>query len=145
MRMHRTLSGVIVSALLGLAPLGMAVSAEASEVGVVQRQAVSQAAADDKPTRKVTSDIVESKRNKQVLKGKVSPDYGMQPVIIQKRNCLRKSCKWHRFAKVETNKKGGYRSGVTAPRQGYDYWRAKVARSDGYAVSYSRVWRTYTI
>lgn len=144
MRMHRALSGLIVTALLGLAPLGLASSAEASEAGVVKRQAVSQAAG-DLPKRKVTAKIIEPRRNKLVLKGMVGGDYGNKPVLIQKRNCLRASCKWHQHAKVRTNKRGQYRSGVTAPRNGYDYWRAKVAKSGGYGVSYSKVWRTYSL
>ena len=145
MRMHRILSGLIVTALLGVAPLGIATSADASEAGAVQRQAVSQAAAGVKPKHKVTSNIIEPRRNKLVFKGKVSPNYGKKLVLIQKRNCDRKSCKWHKFAKVKTNKKGQYRSRITAPRTGRDYWRAKVPGSRRYAVSYSAVYYTYTL
>jgi hypothetical protein len=145
MRMHRTLSGLIVTALLGAAPLGIATSADASESVAVQRQAVSQAAAGDKPKHKVTSNVIEPKRNKLILKGKVSPNYGKKPVLIQKKNCDRKSCKWHKFAKVKTNRKGQFRSRITAPRNGRDYWRAKVAPSRRYAVSYSAVYYTYTL
>ena len=144
MRMNRTTSGLVVAALLGLAPLGMATSAEASEAGVVKRQAVSQAAG-DKPKRKVSSKIVETKRNKLILKGNVSPGHAKAPVYIQKRNCLKKKCDWYQFNKVQTNKKGGYSSRVTAPRRDYDYWRAKVKAHGGYATSYSEAWRTYTI
>jgi len=34
---------------------------------------------------------------------------------------------------------------VSAPRKGYDYWRAMVRKHDGYRRSYSEVWRTYTV
>lgn len=144
MRVHRTLSGVIVTALLGLAPLGVATSAEAAEASVVERQAVSQAAG-DKPKREVSSKIVEQKGNKLVLKGNVSPGHAQKPVIIQKRNCKKPKCNWYQFNKVRTNEKGGYSSRVTAPRNGYDYWRAKVKAHGGYGTSYSQEYRTYTI
>ncbi len=144
MRMHRTLSGLIVTALVGLAPLTLASSAEAAEASVVKRQPVSQAAA-AKPKREVSSKIVETKRNKLLLKGNVSPGHTKAPVYIQKRNCMKKKCNWYQFNKVQTNKKGGFSSRVTAPRNGYDYWRAKVKAHGGYGTSYSEAWRTYTI
>lgn len=142
--MHRTLSGLIVTALLGLAPLSMATSANAAEASVVKRQPVTQAAG-DRPKREVSSKIVEAKGNKLLLKGNVNPGHAEKPVFIQKRNCLKKSCNWYQFNKVRTNRKGGYSSRVTAPRNGYDYWRAKVKAHGGYATSYSEAWRTYTI
>lgn len=145
MRMHRTLSGLIVTALLGVAPLGLAASADASEAVAVQRQASSQATVGDKPKHRVTSNVIEPRRNKLVFKGKVSPNYAKKPVLIQKKNCNRASCKWHKFAKVKTNRKGQFRQRITAPRTGRDYWRAKVAPSRTYAVSYSAVYYTYTL
>lgn len=144
MRMHRTLAGLIVTALLGLAPLGLATSAEAAEAGVVKRQAAIQAAG-DRPKREVSSNIVEAKRNRLILRGNVSPGHANAPVFIQKRNCMKPRCNWYQFNKVQTNKKGGYSSRVTAPRKGYDFWRAKVKAHGGYATSYSEAWRTYTI
>jgi len=144
MRIHRTLAGLIVPALLGLAPLGLATSSEASEASVVKRQAAIQAAG-ARPEREVSSKIVETQRNKLILKGNVNPGHAEKSVFIQKRNCLKQNCNWYQFNKVQTNKKGGYSSRVTAPRKGYDYWRAKVKAHGGYATSYSEAWRTYTI
>ena len=144
MKLHRTLSGLMVTALMGLAPLGLATSATASEASVVKRQPVSQAAG-DKPKREISAKIVETKRNKLILKGNVSPGHAQKSVFIQKRNCMKKKCNWYQFNKVQTNKKGGFSSRVTAPRNGYDFWRAKVKAHGGYGTSYSEKWRTYTI
>lgn len=98
----------------------------------------------DLPQRTISSKIVE-KRNQLVFKGNVSPGHTHSPVFIQKRDCLKKKCDWHKFAKVTTNDNGGFHSRVTAPRRGSDYWRAMVKAHDGYATSYSQVWRTYTV
>lgn len=142
MRMHRTLSGLVGAALIGVAPLSLATTADAAEAEVVELTAVSTAAG-DLPKRKVSSKIIETKRNRLIFKGNVSPGHARKPVFIQKRNCLKRSCDWHKFNKVITNKRGGFSSRVTAPRKGYDYWRAKVRAHGGYGTSYSEAWRTY--
>ena len=140
--MNRALSGLVVTALVGLAPMATASAAEAAEASVVQRAAVSQAA-ETKPKRTVSSKIVQTERNTLVFKGNVSPGHARKPVFIQKRNCWKKKCAWYLHKKVKTNKKGGFSSPVTAPRKGSDYWRAKVRAHGGYGTSYSRAWRTY--
>lgn len=144
MRFKHTLSGLVVTALVGLAPMATAPTATAAEASVVDRAAVSRAA-ETKPKRTISSKIVETKRNRLVFKGNVSPGHARKPVFIQKRDCKKPRCDWHLHNKVRTNKKGGFSSRVTAPRKGYDYWRAKVKAHGGYGTSYSDVWRTYTI
>ena len=144
MRFKHALSGLVVTTLVGLAPLATAATAGAAEASVVQRAAVSQAA-ETKPKRTISSKIVETKRNTLVFKGNVSPGHAQKPVFIQKRNCKKPKCNWYLHKKVRTNKKGGFSSQVTAPRKGYDFWRAKVKAHGGYGTSYSDVWRTYTI
>jgi hypothetical protein len=127
MSLHRTLAGSVVTALLALGPVAVTAPAGAAL-----------------PDREISAKVVE-KRNKLIFKGKVKPDYANKKVIIQKRNCLKKKCKWHQHDTVKTNKKGGFNSRITAPRKGYDYWRAKVNKQGDYGTSYSEVWRTYTI
>lgn len=95
------------------------------------------------PKRTVSSKVVETKDNRLVFKGNVNPGHARKPVFVQKRDCLKKKCDWHKFKKVRTNKKGGFHARITAPRKGYDYFRAKVRKHGGYATSYSEVWRTY--
>lgn len=141
MLVRRTLSGLVGAALLGVAPLSLSTPADAAEAELVGRTAV--AATGELPKRKVSSKIVETKRNKLIFRGNVSPGHARKPVFIQKRNCLKRSCDWHKFNKVTTNRRGGFSSRVTAPRKGYDYWRAKVRAHGGYGTSYSEAWRTY--
>ena len=143
MPFKHTLSGLVVTALVGLAPMAAASAATAAEASVVERAAVS-GAAETRPKRTVSSKIVE-KRNRLYFKGNVSPGHARKPVFIQKRDCKKPRCDWHLHNKVRTNKKGGFSSRVSAPRKGYDYWRAKVKAHGGYGTSYSDVWRTYTI
>ena len=97
------------------------------------------------PERTISSKIVETKDNRLIFKGNVSPGHARKPVFIQKRDCLKPRCDWKMFKKVKTNRKGGFHARVTAPRLAYDYWRAKVRKHGGYRTSYSEVWRTYTV
>ena len=143
MRVHRTLSGLVVASLMGLGPVASATSAHADEARAGESHAVSRTAG-DLPRRKVSSRVVE-KRNQLILRGEVSPGHARKVVFIQKRDCRQKRCDWYRFATVTSTRRGAYQSPITAPRHGYDYWRARVKGYDGYAASYSRVWRTYTV
>lgn len=96
------------------------------------------------PKREISSRIQDSD-NRLVFRGNVSPGHAGKPVFIQKKKCKAERCAWRKFVKVTTNDTGGFRARVTAPRDGYWYWRAKVRKHDGYATSYSDVWRTFVI
>ena len=130
----RTGLALVVSGALLVAPLALA-----GPSGAVAQ------AAGKLPKRTVSSTIVETEDNRLIFRGNVSPGHARKPVLIQKRGCLKPRCDWHLFKKVRTKRKGGFHARVTAPRKGYDYWRAKVRRHDGYRTSYSEVWRTYVV
>lgn len=143
MRMRRILIDVVALALLGLAPLSLAGTASAAEAEIVDRASTASSAR-ALPKRDIASNIAD-KGNRLIFKGNVNPGHAHKAVFIQKKACKGERCDWHKFKRVETNDKGGFRARITAPRDGYWYWRAKVKAHGGYGTSYSDVWRTYTI
>jgi hypothetical protein len=98
--------------------------------------------ADGKPMRNLHDAIVK-KHGKLFFKGRVDPGHG--PVVVQKKECAKPHCTWHRFKQVRSHgprEKWSVR--VFAPRRGNWYWRAYVKPYGGYAKSWSHVWKTYT-
>ena len=94
------------------------------------------------PERTITSKVTDTK-NQLTLRGNVSPGHAGGEVVVQRQKCGDDACDWRRWAVVIANDSGGFRSRIDAPREGSWYWRAKVAGYDGYATSYSQVWRTF--
>lgn len=98
----------------------------------------------DLPPRTVDTKVVLNDKNQLVMRGDVTPGHAHRWVFVQKKNCRKSSCPWHAWSRVETNGHGKFRARIAAPRSGSDYFRARVPQHDGYATSYSRVWRTWT-
>ncbi|WP_133058950.1 MULTISPECIES: hypothetical protein [unclassified Nocardioides] len=96
-----------------------------------------------KPHRDLHDTIVK-KRGKLYFKGRVDPGHG--PVVVQKKACASKHCKWKRFTKVATHgPKEKWSVHLPAPRHGNWYWRGYVKAYGGYAKSWTGKWKTYTL
>ncbi len=122
--------------------IASALVAAALAVGPVALGAGAAVATQGAPARTVGAEVVQVRRH-LVMQGKVSDDYANKLVYIQKKTCKAARCPWKNFAKVRTNANSKYKHGITAPRRGSWYWRAKVKASGGFAESYSSVWRTF--
>lgn len=100
------------------------------------------ARAGDKPVRDL-HDSIDKRRGKLFFHGRVSPGHG--PVVVQKKTCAKKSCKWKVFKKVPTRgPKEKWEVRVYAPKHGNWYWRGYVKAYGGYAKSWTNVYKTYT-
>ena len=143
--MRNFLTGLIAIALLGVVPVALAGSpASAGTATAVHHPAGSAeaSAARALPRREITSKVVRVKGDKLRFKGNVSPGHVFKSVFIMKRDCIRR-CEWHVFNKVKTDRDGRFRSPITAPKHGSDYFRAMVKKHGGYARSFSDIWRTF--
>jgi len=142
--MRRILTGLITVAMLGVAPVSLvAGSASAGTPSAVSASTASgSTSARALPRREITSKVVRVRGNHLRFKGNVSPGHVGKTVFIMKRECIRR-CQWHVFNKVKTDRDGRFRSPITAPRRGSDYFRAMVKKHGGYAKSYSDIWRTF--
>jgi hypothetical protein len=142
--MRKILTGLIAITLLGVVPVALAGSpASAGTAAAVNTAGSAEASASRAlPRREITSKVVRVKGNKLRFKGNVSPGHVFKTVFIMKRDCIRR-CQWHVFNKVKTDRDGRFRSPVTAPKRGSDYFRAMVRKHGGYARSYSDIWRTF--
>jgi hypothetical protein len=97
--------------------------------------------AGDKPTRSLHDAIVK-KHGKLIFQGRVDPGHG--PVYVQKKDCRKQRCPWHKFKRVTTHgPKDHWQVRVFAPRHNNWYWRAYVKSYGGYTKSWSHVWKTY--
>jgi hypothetical protein len=143
--MRRILTGLIAVTLLGVAPVSLAAgSASAGTPSAAQATSASRStSARALPRREITSKVLRVRGNNLRFKGNVSPGHVNKSVFIMKRDCIRR-CQWHVFNKVKTDRDGRFRSPISAPRRGSDYFRAMVKKHGGYARSYSDIWRTFT-
>jgi len=142
MKAQRILVGLIGTALLGIVPASVVAGEAAAQTVTAHTVTAGHTSGRAVKHRKVTSHVIRVRGNNLVFKGKVSPRFKHKFVYIQKRNCVR-GCHWRVWNKVVTDRFGHYRSPVSAPRHGSDYWRAKVNKQGGFAASYSAIWRTF--
>jgi hypothetical protein len=61
---------------------------------------------------------------------------------VQRKTC--KSCAWKVYDKQRTGSNGSWKFQVAAPRNGYWYYRARVAGTTDYVTSYSTVFQAYS-
>jgi hypothetical protein len=146
MKPYRILIGLIASTLLGIVPLSAVTAPTSARPTAPAAQAASVSDeghhARQLPKRHVSSTIVRKGRHHLVMKGRISPDFGHKRAYVMKKKCI-KHCPWVVFRKARTDGSGRYRSPVTAPRHGADYWQVMVKKQGGYARSYSSVWKTF--
>jgi len=148
MRMNRITTGVVSVALVGLAPLTMASSADATTAhGAAGAPAAASttAARETLPAREITSKMENVSARKIVFKGKVKgdPKYANKVVKIERR--IGKKGDWKSYNKVRSTDLGNWKSPVGAPRTGKWYFRAVTPRTNSYRKSYSDIWYTYSI
>ena len=91
------------------------------------------------PHRRVTSEVV-WRSGQLYLRGDVE-DYSRGLVLVQRKRC--EGCDWKRHEVVTSGRYGWFRSRISAPAKGSDWWRVRVRASAGYVTSYSAVWETY--
>lgn len=131
-----TLSVALVAALSLLSPASATGSSGASV------SAPSSIAAKALPTRNL-HDKLKQKPRGLFIKGNVSPGYGHKKIVIQKAKC--KTCAFKKVAKVRTNKAGKWSYKLSAPANGYWYWKAFAKKSGNYGKSPSnniyKTWR----
>lgn len=77
-----------------------------------------------------------------VLSGKVGPAFKRKRVVIQRRNCLKKSCKWTVQTRVKTNAKSRFRVKLPARQGTRTYFRAYIPNNKQFVKSYSNVYYT---
>ena len=148
MRMTRIMTGLISVALVGLAPLTITSSADATSahgVAAARDAAPTTATRETLPAREITSKMENVSARKIVFKGKVkgSPRYANKKVKIERR--IGKKGAWKVYNQVRTTDLGNWKSRVGAPRQGKWYFRAVTPQTNNYRKSYSSVWYTYSI
>ena len=91
------------------------------------------------PARRVDSEVV-WRSGRLYLRGDVA-DYSRGVVMVQRKRC--EGCGWKRHEVVTTGRYGWFRSRISAPAKGSDWWRVRVRASGRYVTSYSAVWETY--
>jgi hypothetical protein len=138
-RMHRSVTVLIAVLGVLLAGLGAANADTGRDAG---RDAGTVHERGQKPTRKLHEAIVE-RHGRLLLRGRVDPGHG--PVIVQKKDCAKATCPWHRFKRVPTHGPDNrWQVRVFAPRHGNWFWRGYVRAYGGYATSWTtHVWKTY--
>lgn len=125
--MRRRLAALVATLLAALLVAGAPLTPRAT------------AGAAELPTRDLHDTIVRT-GGKLIFKGRVDPGHG--PVVIQKKRC--RTCAWRRYDVVRTTGDAHYwRVRIYAPRHGHWFWRGYVEAYDGYARSWTGVWRTY--
>jgi hypothetical protein len=148
--MRRTFTTLI--AALGLVAAGLtaplllssaSASTPAPAASRVSHSTAAQHSERAKPKRNLHDSIVK-KRGKLYFKGRVDPGHG--PVVVLKKECAAKRCKWKKFKSVKTHgPKNKWSVLVPAPRKGTWYWQGYVKAYGGYAKSYTGKWKTYTL
>jgi hypothetical protein len=96
------------------------------------------------PTRTVDTEVALNARNQLVMRGDITPGAAGLTVVVQRKKCRGATCPWRAWERLEARAQGRFRSLIEAPRHGSDFYRARVPQHNGYATSYSRVWRTWT-
>jgi hypothetical protein len=147
MRMTRIMTGLINVALVGLAPLTITSSADATTahgVAAARDAAPTTATRETLPAREITSKMENVSARKIVFKGKVKgdPKYANKVVKIERR--IGKKGDWKTYNKVRSTDLGNWKSPVGAPRTGRWYFRAVTPKTNNYRKSYSDVWYTYS-
>ncbi|MBZ5740398.1 hypothetical protein [Nocardioides mangrovi] len=90
-----------------------------------------------KVQRKLTYQNVGDRR--VVLKGKVSPKYKGKVTVFKKQGK-----KFKKYKTVRTNKKGGFKTPLPAPRRGKFFWKMEIKSSKTFATTQSGKFYTYS-
>ena len=117
-----SIASALAAATLAVGPLALGAGATASTQGA--------------PTRTVGAEVVQV-RGHLVMQGKVSDGYANKLVYIQKKTLQGRALPLEELRQGPHQRHAKYKHGVTAPRRGSWYWRAKVKASGGFAESYS--------
>lgn len=135
MRTFRTITAVLLSALLGMGVFATT-PAQASQ-SLPKRTLVEQA-----------PDEHQVSFNAFKLKGTVTElqadgitvlPYAKKKVQLQKKACA-KGCNWKTVQKIKTNEAGKYKTKIFAPRNGRWKWRVKVKGSNGFSTTKGEAW-----